>query len=131
MTAGDRRRGDMALVLALAEGCTVEEAAKRAHVSPATVYRRRREPEFRAAVNEARRESWVQAVGRMAAATTQAAETLKALLDSPMDQVRVAAARSILEHAAKGIDTVELEERLKLVEERLAAQPSQGVRRVG
>jgi hypothetical protein len=130
MTVGDRHRGDMALILALAEGLTVDAAAKQARVSPATVYRRRREPAFRAAVNEARRETWVQAVGRIATATTAAADTLKALLDSPMDQVRVAAARSILEHAAKGIDTVELEERLKLVEERLAAQPGQGVRRV-
>jgi hypothetical protein len=121
----------MALILALAEGCTVEEAAKRARVSVATVYRRRREPAFRAAVNEARRELWVSAVGQLTTATTEAAATLRDLLHSPMDQVRVAAARSILEHAAKGIDTVELEERLRVVEERLAAQQLQGGRRVG
>src|SRR3954447_25784738 len=121
----------MALILALAEGCTVDEAAQRARVSPSTVHRRRREPAFRTAVNEARRELWVTAVGRVAAATTEGAGTLRAPLHSPMDQVRVAAAHSILEHAAKGIDTVELEERLKVVEERIAAQGQTGVRRVG
>jgi len=131
MTAGGSRRGDTALILALAEGCTVDAAAQKADISPATVYRRKREPAFRAAVNEARRELWVDAIGRIAAAATDAADTLRALLHSPLDQVRVAAARSILEHAAKGIDRVELEERLKLVEERLAAQSGNGVRRVG
>jgi len=119
----------MPLVVALATGCTVEEAARQAHMSVATAHRRLGEPAIRAAVNEARREVWAAALGRLVAATTAAADTLRSLLDSPMDQCRVAAARSILEHAAKGLELADIEARIAALEARAAA--GEGARRNG
>jgi HEAT repeat protein len=57
-----------------------------------------------------------EAVGRLSDATTEAAKTLRNLLESKSDSVRLSAARSILEFAPKLRETVELERRLAALE---------------
>jgi hypothetical protein len=116
----------MTLMMALASGCTVEDAARQAHMSVATAHRRLGEPAFRAAIQDARREVWTAALGRLVAATTAAVDTLRDLLDSPMDQCRIAAARSILEHAAKGLELADVDARLSALEDQRAPPPQKG-----
>jgi hypothetical protein len=55
---GRRKAADDTLVLALASGATAVSAAEVARVSESTVYRRLRDPEFRARV-DAEREALV------------------------------------------------------------------------
>src|SRR5215217_1429239 len=54
MAGSDRSRADPALILALASGKTVGDAAAEAHVSERTVRRRLHEPEFLQALGQAR-----------------------------------------------------------------------------
>lgn len=56
MFSGNRRHRDTALLLALACGATVEAAAQKAGLSPATVYRRLREGPFQKHLAELRSE---------------------------------------------------------------------------
>jgi len=127
MTAGDRKNGGAALVVALARGDTVADAATVAGVSEATVYRRLREPAFRRQVDDVRADMIRQAVARLSAASTEAADTLRALLASEMDFARLAAARSILELGTKLREHEDLAERVRRLEERLGdATPTTG-----
>ena len=121
MTAGDRgkRGADAPIVAALAAGASVPAAAKAGGVSEATVYRRLREPAFRQRVDEARAEIVARAVAKLSAASTEAADTLRRLLYSPMDFARLAAARSILELGVKLREDQDLAERVAALEAQL------------
>src|SRR6266540_2460033 len=112
MTEFARRKGDSALVAALAAGRTVRDAAKTAGVSEATAYRRVQEPAFRQAVTEARAKLIETAVGQLAEAATSAVATLRVLLEADAETVRLGAARAILELGAKLRESVELEQRI-------------------
>jgi hypothetical protein len=132
MARGDRRSADSVLILALASGRKVEDAAKLARVSVATVYRRQRDEAFRAEVMNTRREMWTEAVGQLTAACTEAVDALRALLKDPVASARLGAAKTILETSQKGVELLELEQRLAAVEGRLESQqPGRTVRRVG
>lgn len=130
MAGTGRHSADVVLIAALAAGQTTRAAAKLAGVSERTATRRLADASFRAAVVEARTALLRQAVGVLAAHATNAAEGLERLLHAESEQVRLGACRSLLEFAIKGCDLFALEERLRVVEERIAAEPAQGVRRV-
>jgi hypothetical protein len=73
-------------------------------------------PAFAAAYAAARRQVLEQAVVRLVGVTGEAVDTLAANLgaDRPGDQIRAAVA--ILEHAHKGVEVLDLEQRLSALE---------------
>jgi hypothetical protein len=83
---GGRKNADAALIAALAAGSTVRDAARGAGVGETTVYRRLQDEAFRKRVDKVRAEMIAQAVGRLADAATDAANTLRTLLgdDTPL-----------------------------------------------
>jgi len=117
VSGGDRSRADAALIAALAGGSTVEDAASAAGVGVATVYRRLKEPEFRARVDGARSEMIGRAVARLADASTAAVDRLTKLLTAESESVQLGAARNILELGAKLREHVDLAERVRALEE--------------
>ena len=119
-------QGDEALLLALAGGQSVREAARTAGVSERTAFRRAADPDFRQAVGRARGELLVRAVGRLADAATAAADTLAALLAAEAENVRLGAARAILDGALRGVEFVDLTERVAALEEAAAASERPG-----
>ena len=131
MAGGDRSGADGTLVAALAGGKTVQDAAASAGVAERTVYRRLDEPAFRTQVDKARRELIAQAVARLSASATDAADTLKALLgkDTP-PAVRLGAARSILDVGLRLREHENLAERVAALEGQLGAEQG-GTRRWG
>jgi hypothetical protein len=103
--------------LALAAGGTIREACRKAKVSESTAYRRLEDPAFRKQVQNARAEVLSRAVGKLADTASAAVDTLKKLLKAKRENVRLAAARSILELGAKLRDAGELEERIRALED--------------
>jgi hypothetical protein len=89
---------DEVLALALARGHKRTAAARDAVVSPRTVRRRWADPAFRALVAEYRNRLLSDAVGRLSAVAGKAATTLGRLLDDPKPEVRLAAARAVLQN---------------------------------
>ncbi len=104
------------LAVALAAGRTVREASGRAAVSERTVYRRLKDSEFQKRVAELRSDMVGQAVGMLVEAGSAAVQTLKELLSSQSDSVRLGAARSILELGVKLRESTELAARVAELE---------------
>jgi hypothetical protein len=116
VAGGNRKNADATLLAALASGATVEAAAKQAGVSEGTVYRRLREPGFKAEIDQARADLIERAVSVLAGISSAAVVTLGQLLKSNRDSVRLGAARTVLEMTIKLRDHAELEQRLAAME---------------
>jgi hypothetical protein len=108
------------LLASLAAGASVDQAAAAAHVSPATVARRLRRPEFRAELAAARTAAVERAVARLSMASVAAAsELLRLATTSQKDAIRLAASRTILELGQKLREGLELEQRVATLEAEL------------
>jgi transposase len=121
MAGNGNRKGRDAVILALASGESAKGAAAKAGVGERTVYRWLGEEEFRRQVSAARAEMFAQALGRMADGAASAALVLRQLcFAAASESVRLGAARSLLEYGLKLREHVELEDRLAVVEQRIA-----------
>jgi hypothetical protein len=121
MAQKGKRSLDNALLLALACGATVEQAALQTKMSPRTVYRRLDEQAFCQRL-QALLSDMVQRTMRMlTAAGMESVKTLLALQQSPTPAaVRLGAAKAVLEIGRDLRATVDLEQRLAAVESQLA-----------
>jgi hypothetical protein len=111
----------LAAIAALAAGETFAKAAAKAGVSERTVYRWHQNDAFRRQVAAARAEMFGRALGSMADGAVSAALTMRHLcLKARAETVRLGAARTILELGVKLRDSLDLEQRLAALEQRLA-----------
>lgn len=115
-----KSKGDALLIAMLASGSTIKDAANSAGVSERTARRRLDDPGFCQRVNEAQAALVGQATGVLAAGMTEAAETLKSLLQAQSERTRLSAARAILWLGLKVRETAELEARLLEIEKAMA-----------
>jgi len=131
VAGGDRSGADSALIAALASGLPVQDAATGAHVSERTARRRLEDPAFRRQVAAARAAVLEQAIGRLVDATTEAADSLRSLLTAESESVRLAAAKSILDQGFRGVELLDLAERVEQLEQadQLATEGKKGGRR--
>ena len=87
-------------------------------ISPSTVVRIVREN--RDDIEQARREQSRRVAEELRARAMYAATRLEQLMDSPNDAVAISAVRTALSEGLRWFDAVEMEQRLAVVEERLA-----------
>ena len=113
-----KKRRDQ-LVIALAHGDSVRDAAKKAGVAARTAYRALEDTEFRSRVQEARKVMFEQALGAVASAGVSAAQKLNALLNANSENVQLGAARSVLEMGIKLRENTEMAERMTALEQLL------------
>ena len=116
MARNGRKNADPHIIAALAAGKCVRTAAEECHVSDRTIFRRLQDPTFRKAVDEARAEMIGRATGQLSDAATEAVATLRRLLTSSSDTVKLGAARSILEFSSKLKEATEVPELIKRIE---------------
>jgi hypothetical protein len=120
---GRRKKGDAALLLAMAAGQTVRDAARSAGIGERTATRRVADPDFRRQVGELRSEMVARALGKMADGMAEAAETLRALLAlDTRPTVRLGAARALLELGVRLRESVELAAEVQALKELLATK---------
>ena len=96
----------------------LEDAARAVGISPKTLLRWMKEPEFDAAYREARRTAFGQAVARLQQGASAAATTLLKTMIEPNTpaSVRVRAAECVLNHAMKAIEIEDIEARVAELE---------------
>jgi hypothetical protein len=110
------RRDDGRLLVALASGATIKQAAKVGGVSVATVMRRMAEEDFRRELARLRSEMVDRAIGKLASSLAAASTTLRRLLKASSETVRLGAARAIHELHRGWRESMELEQRLSELE---------------
>jgi hypothetical protein len=109
--------------MALACGATVENAAASAGVSPATVYRRRKDAEFQQELRNTKADMAARTTSMLTAAGGEAVKTLLRLLkDSMPPAIQLGAARAVLELGGRFRELSELEERMAVLERQLAQE---------
>ena len=111
----NKKRRDQ-LVIALAGGLSVREAAQDTGVSLRTVYRHLQDEDFRSRVQSVRSTMFEQTLSTLASTGVTAAQTLRDLLQAESESVRLGAARSVLELGGRLRESVEIEERLSNLE---------------
>ena len=113
-----RKKANKVLLAALGCGATVEAAAHKAGVSPATVYRRLQVFEFQKELQKFQSDLVQRASGAMTAAAMEAIKTLLDLLQQKHSgSVRLGASRAVLELGVKLRETAELEKRILALEQ--------------
>src|SRR5262245_55086565 len=114
-----RRKANHVLLMALACGASIEAAANKAGVSPATVYRRLQDPEFQKELQRLRSDMVERTASTLTAASCEAVKSLVDLLkDSGPASVRLGAARAVIDLAIKMREMVELEQRVAALEQK-------------
>ena len=110
-------------IAALLSQHNVDEAARAAGIGVRTLLRWLKLPEFQTAYRQARRDAFGQAIARLQQGTSAAATTLLKIMIDPSApaSVRVRAADSIFNHAAKAIEIEEIEARLTALEQAAAS----------
>lgn len=103
-------------LVALLNTRSIRDAAKASRLSEETLYRFLRDTEFLTEYREARRQSVENAIGLLQRSTTEAAETLTRNLHCENPAVEVRTAQIIIETALKGIDTLDILERIERLE---------------
>jgi hypothetical protein len=119
--ARNKRNVDDMLVVALACGATVENAAQSAQVSPRTAHRRLSDPAFKGRVRIYKAEMVQRIAGMLTAGSLEAIKKLLGLVQDPQTppSVLVGAVRTLLEFGIRVRESADLEQRLAIVEQQL------------
>jgi hypothetical protein len=104
-------------IRALLSESTIEGAAKAAGVSRAIIYVWEKEPAFATALREARDAAFRSGLDELRAATSKAVRVLAGLLEAKREETRRLAATTILGLGLKGHEIIEIEERLRRLED--------------
>ena len=128
---GKRLRREEAAIAGLLSEPTIAGAAAKAGVSESTLVRWLQEPDFKAKHRAARRSVVETAIGRLQQAATEAVDTLARNLSCGTPAVEVGAAKAVLDQAIKGVELIDLAERVEALEQasELAAEREKGGRR--
>ena len=106
-------------IIALLTHRTIEEAARAVNISPKTLLRWMKKPEFDAGYRDAKRAAFAQSIARLHHLSSAAVSTLgKVMLDPGTPATtRVRAADSILDHTTKAIEIEDIGGRVAALEE--------------
>lgn len=114
--ARKRTDADALLIVGMATGRPLADVAAEAGVSERTVQRRMAKPEFQRKVSDLRCQMMKDLSGRLSQVSGKAMERLQSLLEADSENVRLGAARSILDQTLRVREAVDFEGRLQQIE---------------
>jgi hypothetical protein len=104
------------VLVALLETPSIRDAAKSSGISEATIYNFLRDSEFKTAYREARRQTVETAIAQMQNSASEAVERLKELQYCENPAVAARCAQIIFENSIKGMETLDILDRLETLE---------------
>ena len=114
------------MLLSLACGATVESAAAKAGVTPRTVHRRLNDPAFQKRLREVKDEMLKRTASMLTALNGEAIKTLASLQErGTPPNVRLGAARAVIELSARLRESAELHERMTALEQQVDRNQTQ------
>lgn len=125
MQRNERKRKDMSeisnkqekLVALLLTERTIDEACKKANVAVTTYWRWMKDENFLIFYRRTRRGILENTVAKLQSTTYQAIETLERNLTCENPAVEIRAAQIILEQSIKGLELLDVENRIEMLEE--------------
>lgn len=125
MAISGTKKAESTLLLILACGATIEQAASQVGLSERTIYRRLADPDFRRRLAETRADMIQRTSGTLTATSAEAVRTLVTLLNpKEPPNVRLGAARAVLELGIKVREAADLENRMIELEAQVASLSS-------
>lgn len=121
----DLTRKQEAAIVALLSTGSLKEAASACGLSEVTLWRYMQSPAFMARYREARRQVVERAIGRLQGMMEMAADTLQRNLNCENPAAENRAAQLVIEQSVKGVELIELQERLERLEDMVAQRPPQ------
>jgi transposase len=118
-------------IAALLSEPSIKAAAESCGIGEATLYRWLQLPDFQASYRTARRQVVERAVSELQAACGEAVATLKRNLACDNPAVEIRAAQIIIEQAVKGVEIIDLQERVERLEALLKTQEKGEAKRWG
>ena len=109
-------------LIALIDSASIREAAQKSGLSEETLYRYLKDKEFLSEYRNARRACVENAITQIQQATSEAVETLKKNLHCENPAVEIRAAQIILDNAIKGVELIDVIERLEILENAVEAE---------
>lgn len=109
-------------IAALLSASSIKAAASECGIAEVTLWRWLQIPDFQAAYRAARRQVVERAVSELQGACGEAVGTLKRNLTCENPAVEIRAAQIILEQGIKGVELMDLQERVERLETLLAEQ---------
>ncbi len=107
---------------ALVNSPSIREASRASGLSEETLYRFLKDKEFLAEYRSARRATVENAITQIQNATSEAVETLQRNLRCENPAAEIRAAQIILDNALKGVELVDILERLEQIENAVEAE---------
>jgi AcrR family transcriptional regulator len=107
---------------ALLESSSIADAAKRCELSQETLYRYLREKEFVSDYREARRQIVENSITQLQQASGEAVEALRRNLSCANPSAEIRSAQIFLDNALKGVELVDILERLEQIENAVEAE---------
>jgi len=95
---------------------TLEEAGKRASISPKQIHEWMKDPTFQTELQTQRNSIFCNALASLKTGSQKASQTLIELLDNKDPRIRLLASEKILSYAFKSIELLELDERISALE---------------
>lgn len=118
---GLTRKQEAAIVALLAHN-TLKDAASACGLSEVTLWRYMQDVEFIAAYRAARRQSVEQATARLQRMMNDAVDALERNLSCENPAVEIRAAQLVIEQGIRGVELMDLQERVERLEALLAEQ---------
>lgn len=95
---------------------SIEEVCRRSNISKATFYKWIKEDNFKAYLEQKRKEMVKDALDKLKLAVEKAVSVLVELTSSAHESIRRLASRDIIEYVLKSIELEDIEQRLKKIE---------------
>lgn len=108
-----------AVISALLSSPTLKDAAEAVGISTPTLYRMMQRPAFQKEYRAARRQLVEHTIGELQGATTEAVATLRRALTCGDARTEVRAAQIIIGLSVKGLELLDMEERLETLESQM------------
>ena len=104
------------VLLALLETSSIREASQKSGIAEATIYRYLKDADFQKEYRTARRSLVETSISQIQKATAEAVETLQRNLHCENPAVEVRCAQIIIEASVKGVELIDVIERLEVLE---------------
>ncbi len=116
------------VLAALIESSSIREAAKKSGIAEATIYRYLQDAEFKREYRSARQQTVEFAIAQMQSAASEAVERLKELQYCENPAVAARCAQIIFENSVKGMETIDILERLETLENEFTKQAQENAK---